>query len=308
MRLQVPRSSTGGEATVPYSEWTRYLTEFSPVSAVAAPPPDLYCATEHAVPVKGWDEVGDEQLAEFWRRGFLIVADAFQPSDVSAAADAIAVLLGGTEPSYRPSPWGEKHGVLLRPGRSLESLAGPDRLDALVLARGLVKHEPRLRAMAEHVGIRHFLERVMDDAPVLMHDMVRAKPPSPGDKPWHQDLTHFRLDPSSAVVTAWIAVDDAPLESGCLHFIPGSHLDGPAKHVFDRDYQIPDSAIPRTGQVAAPVTKGSCVLLHALVQHGSPPNRSTGRRLALQLTFRPDTAVTISDEERILAFADRPGG
>jgi ectoine hydroxylase-related dioxygenase (phytanoyl-CoA dioxygenase family) len=221
---------------------------------------------------------------------------------LSGAVAAIDALLSGAVTTYTPEPWGRKHGVLLRPGQSLETV-GADRLAALVLARALVEHDHRLGAMATHPSLGYFLRQAMGDDPVLIHNMVRAKPMSQGDKPWHQDLTHFNVHHSCTVITAWIAIDDAPLDAGCLHFIPGTHLNGPAKHVFGRDYQIPDVDISRTGQVAAPVERGSCVLLNALVHHGSPPNTLTDRRLALQLTFKPASARMISNEERIIAFS-----
>jgi len=261
-----------------------------------------------ATPTGGWAGVDDAAIESFARQGFLVVADAFAHGEVDDAVAAIDALLRGADPSYRPARWGRKHGVLLRPGEDLSNLDGDEPLSALVLARGLVEHERRLQNMAEHPRLAAFLQRVMGDTPALIHDMVRAKPPSQGDKPWHQDLTHFNVDHSSTVVTVWIALDDAPLEAGCLHFAPGSHRDGPARHVFGRDYQIPDADVRRVGQVATPVRRGSCVLLNGLVQHGSPPNRSSARRLALQLTFKPGSATMITDDERILAFSGSRSG
>lgn len=288
---------------MPYSEWTRYLREFSPESADAPPPPGLYCPAENAEALDGWDGLEQRRFIEFHERGFVVVKDAFRTSEVAGAIEGIRTLLDGEVPGYRPAPWGQKHGVLLRPGANMESLRGQERMHALVLARALVEHEPRLIAMATHARLIAFLMRVMGDDPILIHNMVRTKPPSHGDKPWHQDLTHFNVHHSATVVTAWIALDDVPLESGCLHFVPGTHLLGPAKHVFGRDYQIPDEDVIRVGQVAAPVTRGSCVLFNALVHHGSPPNISGARRLALQLTFKPTDAPAISSDERIAAFS-----
>jgi len=288
---------------MPYDEWTRYRRQFSPECTLEPPPHGLYCPRENAVAVDGWESVGNQCLADWSERGFIVVNNAISPSEVVDAAEATIALLGGSAKSYNPGPWGHKHGVLLRPGYALECLSGEDLLERLVLARGLVEHDLRLTAIATNSGLNYFLKNVMQDEPVLMHNMVRAKPPSSGDKPWHQDLTHFNVHPTSAVVTAWIALDDAPLESGCLHFIPGTHLKGPTKHVFTRDYQIPDYAVSRDNQVAAPVQKGSCVVFHSMLHHGSPPNGSPGRRLALQLTFKPSKALAISNEERIMAFA-----
>jgi phytanoyl-CoA hydroxylase len=294
--------------TMPYSEWTRYLMQFSPESAEAAPPSGLYCASRIADVIDGWEHLDEQCYDEFQQRGFVVVQNAFSAPEISGAIEAITTLIGGGVPTYQPERWGQKHGVLLRSGVELESLRGQERLHALVLARALVEHEPRLMAMATHPGLTAFLRRVMSDQPVLIQNMVRTKPPSHGDKPWHQDLTHFNVHHSATVITAWIALDDAPLESGCLHFIPGTHRMGPAKHVFGRDYQIPDDEVVREGQVAAPVRQGACVLLNALVHHGSPPNTSGGRRLALQLTFKPMRAQTISSDERIATFSGATTG
>lgn len=291
---------------MPHPEWTRYLKEFSAMARVAAPPPGLYCAAETATSVGGLNRLDDDALRSFREDGFVVVAEAFDARAVRDAVDAIGELLTGKIDGYRPQAWGQKHGthIQLREGQRLDALSLEERLEGLLLARALVSHDARLRALAERPELTRFLEKAMGDAPVMVHDMVRAKPPPEGrEKPWHQDLTHFNVHPAETVVSAWVALDDAPIEAGCLHFLPGSHRRGPARHVFERDYQIPDADIPRRGQVAAPVPRGGCVLLNALVHHGSPPNRAPGRRLALQMTFKPKHARTVTDDERIATFA-----
>jgi phytanoyl-CoA hydroxylase len=250
--------------------------------------------------------VGDAEVELFARQGFLVIENALSPGQVSDAISAISDLLSGSVPTYQPQPWGRKLGTLILPppGRGDRELSAEERLEWLLLARGMVEHDQRLGLVASHPDLQSFLRRAMADVPVLVHNMVRAKPPPMGrEKPWHQDLTHFSVDPAATVVSAWFALDDAPIEAGCLHFVPGTHLLGPVGHVYDRDYQIPDSRVARHGQVAAPVRRGGCVLLNALVHHGSPPNLATGRRLALQLTFKPEQARMISDDERIETFS-----
>jgi ectoine hydroxylase-related dioxygenase (phytanoyl-CoA dioxygenase family) len=50
------------------------------------------------------------------------------------------------------------------------------------------------------------------------------KPPTCGTaKPLHQDNYFFECTPHDSVLTAWIALDDATLENGCLHYIDGTH-------------------------------------------------------------------------------------
>jgi chlorinating enzyme len=50
----------------------------------------------------------------------------------------------------------------------------------------------------------------------------------PGDGkrvPWHQDASFWPLTPSRCV-TAWLAIDDAAVENGCMQVVPQSHLHG----------------------------------------------------------------------------------
>ncbi|MGH8224134.1 MAG: phytanoyl-CoA dioxygenase family protein, partial [Woeseiaceae bacterium] len=41
----------------------------------------------------------------------------------------------------------------------------------------------------------------------------------PGFVSWHQDSTYWGLEPPE-VITAWLALTDAPIESGAMKFIP----------------------------------------------------------------------------------------
>ena len=43
-----------------------------------------------------------------------------------------------------------------------------------------------------------------------------------GHVAWHQDATYWGLS-GNDVVTAWVALSDAPVESGAMKFWPGSH-------------------------------------------------------------------------------------
>ena len=46
-------------------------------------------------------------------------------------------------------------------------------------------------------------------------------------KPVHQDNLYFDSDNTDALITAWIALDDATVGNGCLCFAEGTHL-GPS--------------------------------------------------------------------------------
>ena len=129
------------------------------------------------------------------------------------------------------------------------------------------------------------------------------KPPRIGrEKPWHQDMAYFNLPLDTTVVGAWIALDEATVDNGCMMLIPGSHKHGAVIHFHRRDWQICDSEVMNDSAVAVPLEPGSCLLFHGLIHHGSPANRSDKRRRAVQFHYRAASVQTTSDEERLARF------
>ena len=63
---------------------------------------------------------------------------------------------------------------------------------------------------------------------------------------WHQDATYFALEPVCHV-TAWVALTDAPVESGCMEVVPGSHKLGQLRHADMQDTGEPAVARPDAG-------------------------------------------------------------
>ncbi|MFT4615369.1 MAG: ectoine hydroxylase-related dioxygenase (phytanoyl-CoA dioxygenase family) [Bacteroidia bacterium] len=57
----------------------------------------------------------------------------------------------------------------------------------------------------------------------LYHDQALYKAPGGGFTPWHCDQYYWPLD-SDNTITAWIPLQDTPLEMGALAFSAGSHL------------------------------------------------------------------------------------
>jgi len=113
---------------------------------------------------------------------------------------------------------------------------------------------------------------------------------------WHQDATYFALQPACHV-TAWVALTDAPVESGCMEVVPGSHKLGQLRHA---EMQDTDNLLSR-GQTLAvdfdrrktafmPVTAGQFSLHHTHLVHNSRPNRSNDRRIGLGISYMPTYA------------------
>ena len=66
----------------------------------------------------------------------------------------------------------------------------------------------------------------LTDAPNLMvwHDQIQYKPPNHGGATrWHQDAPLWPIILPMTPVSAWIALDDADEDNGCMWMVPGSY-------------------------------------------------------------------------------------
>lgn len=264
---------------------------------IAPHAPDLYRNGAFADGVTGLGAVGPAEVERFRRDGFLVVHDAFGADQVDQALSALLDLIGGSDPSFRGVQFeGAAKGRL--------GALPPEELQDLVRKMWrFVDHDPRLRALALDTALLRVVGRLAGDTPVLFQDQAMLKPPLVGrEKPWHQDNAYFNLPPDTAVVGAWIALDPATVENGCMHVIPGSHREGPVVHWKRRDWQICDSDVDSARDVMAVLRPGGCLFFHGLLHHGTPANRSPHRRRALQFHYRPAGAGDIPPEERMAVF------
>lgn len=151
-----------------------------------------------------------------------------------------------------------------------------------------------VHALARHPAILHAVEDLIGpDILVYTSTWFIKEPESPAIAAWHQDATYFGLRPY-VHVTAWLALTDATAENGCMEFLPGSHAGGQLPH---RAGVVADSvngagqavavAVDETPAVHAPLRAGEFSLHHTLCLHRSQPNRSSGRRIGLAISYVP---------------------
>ncbi len=254
----------------------------------------LYRYDRVAEGVHGFDAITDEHIQTFYDVGYLVVHDAFSSQDVDDSINGLLDLIEGKNPDY-------KKGVQLE--AAAKQLPREQRTDAVRKLWYYVDYDERLKAMATHSKLIETLSRIMGQEPSLWADQALLKPPRIGrEKPWHQDLAYFNLPPDTMVVGAWIALDEATAENGCMHVIPGSHRKGPVVHFRRRDWQICDTDVAVAEDVIVPLKPGGCLLFHGLIHHGTPPNYSDKRRRALQFHYFPSDIPKISNEERMAIF------
>lgn len=109
---------------------------------------------------------------------------------------------------------------------------------------------------------------------------------------WHQDQTHWSLTEPRAV-TCWLAFTPSTLENGGVRMIPGSNH----SILEHRDSRDRLNMLGRREQVIGEVDEsraldivlrpGEASLHDPLIVHGSPPNRSTQRRIGFAIRYIP---------------------
>ena len=130
---------------------------------------------------------------------------------------------------------------------------------------------------------------------------------------WHQDVRYWGLEPHD-IVTAWLALTPATIESGAMRFVPGSHAGGLLEHL---DTQAEHNMLARGQVVQEPVDEEAAVdvllkpgqysLHHGRLVHGSAPNRSPEPRYGVAIRYiashvRPtrteDSALVVRGRDR----------
>lgn len=109
-------------------------------------------------------------------------------------------------------------------------------------------------------------------------------PKGGGPKPMHQDNFYFDCSNEDGLVTAWLALDEATVKNGCLHFGDGTndgpilHHEAPAEQPFN--LQISERDARAYTMTPAPVPKGGVSFHHGNTLHQSSANKSPHWRRA----------------------------
>jgi phytanoyl-CoA hydroxylase len=149
--------------------------------------------------------------------------------------------------------------------------------------RDMVRHARVVDVVSKIAGahLAHW-----DGRAKCMQSMLFFKPPGLQGQAWHQD-ERFIPTRDRSLVGAWIALDDATIDNGCLWVLPGSHRNGvlyPSRPHGDPDeYDPTDESyhFDDTDAVPVEVHTGDVVFFNGYLLHKSLKNRSATTRRAL---------------------------
>lgn len=111
-----------------------------------------------------------------------------------------------------------------------------------------------------------------------------------GELPWHQDEAYWDERLTYKAVGCWVPLDPATVESGCMHFIPGSHLGEVRAHRHIDDdpnvHGLFTEDVDPSQEVAVPVPIGGATFHHNRTLHRTTPNVSERVRRAWANEFQ----------------------
>ena len=206
-------------------------------------------------------------LGKFYQeQGYFIIEDAFSPTEIAAIRDDATAICRGDHGAIKGAP---------------EQPTGTS--DADVLRQMLCIHfphkiSPLMRAALEHPTLVRGLTAAIGPNVKCMQSMLFIKSSGKPGQAWHQDEDYIPTRDRS-LLGAWISIDHANTENGCLWILPGSHRSGILwdQHWHaDRRFDCAEESrgFPWTDADAIPVEvrPGSVVFFNGYTLHRSLPN------------------------------------
>jgi phytanoyl-CoA hydroxylase len=222
--------------------------------------------------------LSEEELACYRAAGHLTVADVLSVEETDAAiADAQA--------------WGEEFVRGLSPEKRAWYLEqGVPAANTLRKLDNPVFHRPFFRQLAGHPRLLAFVEQLIGPGVSVYFSQIFFKPPEGGGpKPVHQDNFYFGPNDLDGMVTAWLALDAATVENGCLFYGDGTNQGPVVPHFAPPgepfNLQIPALVAARHPMTPAPVPKGGVSFHHGNTFHQSSANTSRNYRRAAALHY-----------------------
>ena len=132
-------------------------------------------------------------------------------------------------------------------------------------------------------------------------DLWLKEPDSNKFVSWHQDNQYWGIT-GTELLTAWIALSPATVESGCMRMLPGSHKCDGLEHVdtFHKDNMLTRGQsifeIDENQAVNIEVDTGEAVFFNYRIAHASHPNLSQERRIGIAIRYIPPSVKQLKSE------------
>ena len=152
-----------------------------------------------------------EQIASFRENGYLkLDHPVLAPERTAELRAALDRVLAG-ESAAKPE--------------SITNFSGSDTENVVLQIVNIWEAEPAFREHLSNESIVSAVAQLMDtDTVRVWHDQIQIKPPRIGGPTiWHQDHPYWPVIQPADLVSAWVALEDATIENGCMSMVRGSY-------------------------------------------------------------------------------------
>ncbi len=259
-----------------------------------------------------YPKISEQDVKFFQENGYLIVEGAMSAAEIDdLRQETVAICRGERGELNR----GYTH--------------TPDETDDEVIQKYLCIHFPHKTSSIMHNYLAHpvivdTLTHIIGPNVKCMQSMLFIKAAGKPGQAWHQD-EDFIPTRDRSLTGAWMALDDANVENGCLWVIPGSHKHGvlwPQGRQDDARFDCTDESYgfpySEADEIPVEVKAGAIVFFNGYLLHRSLENRAKSgyRRVLVNhymsaesllpwLNFEPGTRIAIADHRDIVMIAGK---
>jgi ectoine hydroxylase-related dioxygenase (phytanoyl-CoA dioxygenase family) len=242
--------------------------------------PSVSASQFASAPIAVPRQLSDAQVKSFVDDGFFIAPNLISSAELEELkAETVKIARGGYDTPSIP--------------RVADSVSDREVLQSILCIHQPHFVSPVMLKYVKHAKICGMLSQLTgahlahwDGSVKCMQSMLFVKPPGFQGQAWHQDEIYIPTRDRS-LIGAWIAMDDATIENGCLWVVPGSHRSGylyPQRDHgnFDEFDRAPESwGFDESKEVPVEVKAGAVVYFNGYLLHRSRKNRSNIYRRVL---------------------------
>ena len=212
-------------------------------------------------------EISKDNISHYIEKGFLIAEKLLDKSEIHELVEESIGILRGKRGPFK--------GILRHENKS----------DAEVFSMYSAIHFPHkmsktIKKYISHPHIKTVLSAIVSKNVKCMQTMLFIKGPGKLGQSWHQD-EYFIPTRDKSLIGAWIAIDDATINNGCLWIVPGSHKDGIIqRRVKNTNQNFADldvcdlNGLDEGAAIPVEVKSGSVVFFNGYLQHMSLKNKT----------------------------------
>lgn len=219
---------------------------------------------EHAIITDG--QLSKDNIEFYKEYGYLIAPALLSPQEIAALKKETAAIFKGER--------GNIEGLLP---------VEPNEADSEVLKKYVAIHFPHKISTTIYESLSHpkvvdILKGIVSPNVKCMQSMLFVKAPGKKGQSWHQDEYYIPTRDQS-LIGAWIAVDDATVENGCLWIIPGRPGYMMQRIAYNgneyADVDTVDIKAVESQAIPVEVKSGSVVFFNGYTLHSSLRNKTT---------------------------------